>query len=269
MRHPTVVAAAFLLPAVLAGQDTTPRPGPDGVIAQFVRFADIFGGRLVTAFDSIPADRYSYRPVPTQQTIGFIAQHLEDANYALCERLGGRKAPRTAKDSLADTVKAQWPKDTLIARLDASLRFCDEAISRLPKLDAAGVASTLLAFETDLAEHYAQLSVYMRLLGLVPPSALPPRKRTAVTLPTSSLAQYAGVYQLDSGVELEVTLREGALYVRSSAGGEPVRLWPESPMDFFVKEVDAQITFNRDARGRATGLVLHQFFRHRPGARIR
>ena len=268
MRHPTVVAA-LVLPAVLAAQNTTPRPAPDGVIAQFVRFADIFGGRLVTAFDSIPADRYGYRPAPTQQTIGFIAQHLEDANYALCERLGGRKASRTAKDSLADTVKAQWPKDTLIARLDASLRFCDEIISRLPKLDSPAVASTLLAFETDLAEHYAQLSVYMRLLGLVPPSALQPKQRTAVELPASSLPAYAGVYQLDSGLELEVTLREGALFVRSSVGGEPVRLWPESPTDFFVKEVDAQITFRRDSGGGVTGLILHQFFRHRPGTRIR
>ena len=116
---------------------------------------------------------------------------------------------------------------------------------------------------------YAQLSVYMRLLGLVQPSALPPKQRTAVELPAPSLPAYAGVYQLDSGVELEVTLREGALYVRSSAGGEPVRLWPESPTDFFVKEVDAQITFRRDAGGRVTGLVLHQFFRHRPGTRIR
>jgi hypothetical protein len=28
---------------------------------------------------------------------------------------------------------------------------------------------------TDLAEHYAQLASYMRLMGMVPPSALPGR----------------------------------------------------------------------------------------------
>lgn len=270
MRHHAVVAATVLfLPTALAAQDTAARAKADGVILQFVRFADVFGGRLVTAFDSIPADRYTYRPAPTQQTVGYIAQHLEDANYALCERLGGPKAPRTAKDSLTDTVKARWPKDTLIARLDASLRFCDEAITRLPKLDSPGVASTLLAFETDLAEHYAQVAVYMRLLGLVPPSALAPKQRTAVELPPAFLAPHAGVYQLNSGLELEVTMRDGALYVSSSVGGEPVRLWPESSTEFFVREVDAQITFNRDAGGSVTGLVLHQFFRDRPGRRIR
>jgi uncharacterized damage-inducible protein DinB len=29
---------------------------------------------------------------------------------------------------------------------------------------------------TDLAEHYAQVASYMRQLGMVPPSALPPRR---------------------------------------------------------------------------------------------
>ena len=141
---------------------------PDGIIQTFVRIADIFGDRLVVAFDSIPADKYNYRPTPVQQTIGYIAQHLENANYSLCERLGGPKYPRTAKDSLADTVKARWPKDTLVRRLHASLRFCDDAIERLPKLDSPATTATLLAYETDLAEHYSQLAVYMRLLGLVP-----------------------------------------------------------------------------------------------------
>jgi hypothetical protein len=230
---------------------------------QFVRFADIFGSRLVAAFDSIPAAKYDYRPTPVQQTIGYIAQHLENANYGLCERLGDRKAPRTAKDSLADTIKAKWPKDTLVARLRASLLFCDEALERVPRLDSPALAATLLAFETDLAEHYSQLSVYMRLLGLVPPSALPPRPRTAIELPASELSSYAGVYEIAPGFRLEITMRDRGLYVTSSMGGAPVRIWPESKTDFFVKEADAQITFVRDATGKAAGLVLHQYGRDR------
>ena len=157
-------------------------------MSQFVRFADIFGSRLVAAFDSIPAARYEYRPTSSQQTVGYIAQHLEAANYSLCERLGNAKHPKTAKDSLADTLKARWPKDSLVARLDASLRFCDTALERLDQVNSAELASNLLAFETDLAEHYSQISTYMRLLGLVPPSALPPKQRTAIELPTSALS---------------------------------------------------------------------------------
>jgi hypothetical protein len=269
MRRRALFVIALALPAPLAAQTPSAHVAPDGVVLSFVRFADIFGSRLVDAFDSIPANRYGYRPTTSQQTIGYIAQHLENANYGLCERLGDTKRPRTATDSLADTVKARWPKDTLIARLKSSLRFCDDAMERLPRLDSPALASTLLAFETDLAEHYSQLAVYMRLLGMVPPSALPPPKRTAIELPASGLAPFVGVYELAVGMQLDVALRDGALFVTSSTGGGAVRIWPESRSDFFAKEADAQITFTRDASGSVRGLVLHQYGRDRPAKKIR
>ena len=243
MRRRHLLILPLLFPAALAGQSSTNRDSPSAVMIQFGRFADIFGSRLVDAFDSIPAAQYEFRPTPSQQTVGYIAQHLEAANYNLCERLGDARHPRTAKDSLADTLKARWPKDTLVARLEASLRFCDTAVERLGELTSPSLASTLLAFETDLAEHYSQLSVYMRLLGLVPPSALPPRRRTAITLPASAQSPLVGVYELAPGLELDVTLRDGALSIRSTPDGSALRLWPESVADFFVREVDAQVTF--------------------------
>jgi hypothetical protein len=267
MRVPVAVAVGFLLPASLGAQQQPARAPQDGVMVTFVRFADIFGSRLVDAFDSIPASRYDYKPMPAQQTIGYIAQHLEDANYSLCERASTLKWKKTAKDSLPDTVKARWPKDTLVARLRASLRFCDTALESVPKLDSPALAATLLAFETDLAEHYSQLSVYMRLIGLVPPSALPPKTQTAIELPASSLSPFVGTYDLATGIQIFITVRDGALFVASSNGGDPIRLWPESPTSFFVKEADAQIAFTRDGSGKFTALVLHQFGRDRTATR--
>jgi len=268
MRRSLVILAPLLLPAALVAQPSKSQP-PTAVSLQFVRFADRYGGRLVAAFDSIPAARYSYRPTPSQQTIGYIAQHLENANYALCEQLGDAKHPRTSKDSLADTIKAKWPKDTLVARLDASLRFCDAALERLGPIESPATVNSLLNFETDLAEHYSQLSVYMRLLGLVPPSALPPKPRTFVDLPVATLSAYVGVYEIVPGFELVVTLSNDALSIQSRPGGSVVRLWPESAVNFYVKEVDSQVTFTRDARGSVTGLVFEQFGRKRPAAKIR
>ena len=269
MRRRAPLLVALLLPTLLAAQTPSAAPAADGVLQQFIRFADIFGGRLVAAFDSIPAGRYDFRPTPAQQSIGFIAQHLEDANYALCERMGTHRYAATAKDSLADSVKARWPKDTLVARLKASLDFCDAALQDAGPVTTAARASTLLAFETDLAEHYSQLATYMRIIGLVPPSALPPRPRTAIEMPAASLMPFAGTYQLAAGIELEVTMRDGALYIASNLGGAPARLWPESARDFFLREVDAQVTFVRDAGGTVTGLVLHQFGRDRSATRVR
>lgn len=264
-----LLQVSLLFPAILSAQSPANREVPNAVIVQFGRFADLFGSRLTAAFDSIPATRFEYRPTPSQQTVGYIAQHLEAANYSLCSRLGDSKHATTAKDSLADTLKARWPKDTLVTRLEASLRFCDAAIERLGPLSSPAIASTLLAFETDLAEHYSQLAVYMRLLGMVPPSAIPPRQRIAVTLPASDLPPVVGVYDLADGLQLEITMRDGVLWIRSVPDGAVVRLWAESPRDFFINEVDAQITFTRDAGGVVTGLLLHQYGRLRSATKVR
>jgi hypothetical protein len=268
MLRRALIVIALALPAMLAAQSPATSESRGRVMLAFENFADIFGSRLTAAFDSIPAARYDYRPTPAQQTVGYIAQHLEDANYGLCEVIGELKHPRTAKDALADTVKARWPKDTLVARLKASLRFCDTAIQSVPQLESLARASYLLAFETDLAEHYSQISVYMRLLGMVPPSALPPRRRAAIEFPASALSRYVGVYELARGLQFDVTLRDGALFIGSTVAPAPRRLWPESSSDFFLQEVDAQITFTRDASGAVTGLVLHQYGRDRPARKV-
>lgn len=254
----------------------------------FKFFAVHYGGMLVAAFDSIPAAKYAYRPTPVQQSIGFIAQHVEAANYGLCQRLGIPRPKRSAKDSEADTMKAAWPKDTLVSRLRASLAFCDSAMSRLndsqltqpipygpPGSDLKAIPSrTLLGFVTDLAEHYSQLASYMRSIGLTPPSALPMKQRNAIDVPVAVLGKYVGSYDLppsafqgSPGVRLDVTLRDGALYVKPVSQPE-ARLWPETTHDFFVKETDIQVTFIQDANGRVTGLVVHQNGEDRPARRI-
>jgi len=260
------IAVAFALPSSAVAQAPAPRV-MNGAVFAYQRIADHYDGMLVRALDSIPAARYDYRPTPAQQSVGYIAQHLENANYSLCQRLGDAKWRMTAKDSLVDTVKARWPKDTLVRRLRASLDFCDAALARLSAVDSPVLATNLLLFETDLAEHYAQLSGYMRQMGMVPPSALPRPHRTAIALPVASLAPYAGVYRVAPGLDLTVTRRDSTLWVQST-GGALVRLWPESPTDFFVNEVDVQLTFTRDAKGTVDGMIVHQEGRDRRAPRV-
>jgi serine-type D-Ala-D-Ala carboxypeptidase/endopeptidase len=53
-------------------------------------------------------------------------------------------------------------------------------------------------------------------------------------------------------------------------GARPAaRLWPETATDFFVKEVDAQVTFIKDASGVVTGLVVHQNGESREASKVR
>jgi CubicO group peptidase (beta-lactamase class C family) len=89
------------------------------------------------------------------------------------------------------------------------------------------------------------------------PKPAPPKVRTAIDLSADVLARYGGVYALAPNLSLEVTLSDGALYLQPT--GQPkLRLWPETETDFFLKEVDAQVSFVRDAQGVVTELILHQ-----------
>jgi hypothetical protein len=189
--------AALVLPAALTAQQRSATPGQPRAnpITRTFRGFGYYGSWLLAAFDSIPADEYDYRPTPVQQSVGYIAQHLEDANLQLCARIGGVPPTRTAKGSLADTVKAQWPKDTLVARLRRSLAFRDHAMARVTDASLAEMLPVgppgserraprvrfVIKLVTDLAEHYSQLASYMRLLGLVPPSALAGRGHAQAT----------------------------------------------------------------------------------------
>ncbi len=177
---------AVTLPVALVAQQPSAAPPANPITGSFKQFGDTYGRWLRMAFDSIPADKYSFKPTPVQQTVGYIAQHLESANYGLCSRFSGIAHPMTARDSLADTVKASWPKDTLVARLKASFDFCDAAMAKVNDANLAeqipvgppGSGRTVdrsrlvLIFVLDLVDHYSQIANYMRLNGMIPPSAL-------------------------------------------------------------------------------------------------
>ncbi len=189
MRLSRIPIALVLFPVTLAAQQAAPAaPGANPIMSAF-RGTSYYGSWLVQAFDSIPASLYNYKPTPIQLSVGYIAQHLEHANYLLCGRFSGTEHPLTARDSTADSLKAAWPKDTLVARLQASVTFCDSALARLTDASLGETVSfgmggrsgprarLVIAYFTDLAEHYSQIANYMRMNNLVPPSALP-RRRT-------------------------------------------------------------------------------------------
>ena len=293
MRLIPVFSAALVLSPLtsIAAQQAPPVAPASGtaVTESFRGISALFAGRLVSAFVAIPADRYGYAPTPAQQTVGYVAQHLVDANYALCERFGGPPRPRMANDAAADTIKATWPKDTLVARLKASFAFCATAMSRVDDAHLAedaqvpgagpGVtqqrARSLLLFVTDLAEHYAQLASYMRILGMVPPSSVSPVRRVAIELPVSVLSRYVGTYEVPPSTQFgspalrfDVTVRDGALLVKP-VGQPEGRLWPASETDFFLKVSNATLTVTRDAAGAVTGVVVHDNGEDRAGPKVK
>jgi D-alanyl-D-alanine-carboxypeptidase/D-alanyl-D-alanine-endopeptidase len=107
----------------------------------------------------------------------------------------------------------------------------------------------------------------LHLLDPAVPLLQPAKERQEVKVDAAVLEKYVGRYQLAPNFIITVT-REGDQLYAQATGQPRFEIFAESPREFFLKVVDAQITFVVDASGRATGLVLHQNGGNAPGNRI-
>jgi CubicO group peptidase (beta-lactamase class C family) len=96
----------------------------------------------------------------------------------------------------------------------------------------------------------------------------PPAERQAVKVDPAIYDAYVGDYELSPNFSIKVTRQGDSLF--GQATGQPAfEMFPESETRFFLKVVDAQVTFEKGADGKVTGLVLHQGGRDVPGRRVR
>jgi len=168
--------------AVAQAQAPTPAPEPDAAKANPVTWSamQIYSGReknILAAAEAMPADKYSYKPTPDQWTFGKIVSHIAASNGSLCAAIGGTPAPDAVK--VAETAT----KAELQAGLKASFDFCDKAMSALtdaklsdPMPSRGGIvprARIVIEITADLPDHYSQMAAYLRLNGILPPSAQP------------------------------------------------------------------------------------------------
>ncbi len=181
-------AYALILALALPVGGAAQQPAANPITAAFRARTLGLQRNLAQAFDSIPERLFSYKPTPAQLTVGYIAQHLAEDDYLYCNTFGDMKATRAAADTTTpDSVRARWPRDTLLAKLKESFAFCEQALGQLTDASLAGSttlsfrgqarqvprAGMVLAHVLDLADHYSQLANYMRLNGMLPPTALP------------------------------------------------------------------------------------------------
>ncbi len=129
----------------------------------------------VGAAEEMPAEKYGYKPTEAQVPFGHWVSHAALANYLFCSKLTGATAPDAG-------VKETDSKDKLVAALKKSFDYC---AAQLPKLQDSQLGEEIvlfgshkmtkgaaaLEFSADWADHYAQMATYLRLNGLLPPTA--------------------------------------------------------------------------------------------------
>ena len=134
---------------------------------------------LVAAVEAMPADKFAYKPTEQQMTFGHLVLHIIESNNYLCSHIGDVpevKPPAPLKESDG--------KDKLVAALQASFDFCTTALGKVDdsklgdEVELFGGrkgsrAFALIALTNDWADHYSSAAMYLRLNGLLPPTAQP------------------------------------------------------------------------------------------------
>jgi CubicO group peptidase (beta-lactamase class C family) len=94
----------------------------------------------------------------------------------------------------------------------------------------------------------------------------PPAAKESVTLAPGVLENYAGLFQLQPGLELEVTC-EGSQIFAELTGQPKLEIFAESNTKFFLKVVPATIEFRKNESGEFNKLILSQGGQQMEGVR--
>jgi predicted alpha/beta superfamily hydrolase len=81
------------------------------------------------------------------------------------------------------------------------------------------------------------------------------KDRKEIKLSTEILARYAGVYEMQPGMDMTITLEGNQLFA-TVTGYSKVPLFAETETKFFLKAIDYQYEFIRDSKGIVTHAIL-------------
>jgi hypothetical protein len=134
---------------------------------------------LVGAAEEMPAEKYTFKPSEQQMTFGHLVLHVIESNNLLCS-----KVSQTPQVKPPVPLKEADGKDKLVSALKSSFEFCSAALGKVDdsklgeEIELFGGrkgsrAFGLIALTNGWADHYSAAAIYLRLNGLLPPTAQP------------------------------------------------------------------------------------------------
>ena len=181
--------------------------------------------------DAAVLEKYTgrYQLAPT-----FVITVTRDGDHLYAQATGQQRAE----------IFAESEREFFYKVVDAQLRFV---------VDANGRATSIVLHQNGKNTPGNQIE--------------PPKERKEVKVDAAVIEKYTGRYELAPNFILSVTRDGDHLYAQAT--GQPrFEIFAEDDHNFFLKVVDAQLTFVVDANGRATSVVLHQGGGDAPAKRI-
>ena len=172
----TLLAFAAVLSFSAAALAQAPAaPGPTGPAAEVQGSYNRLKPNVIKAAEKMPAEDYSYKPTPEIRSYARVVNHITEAQFHTCTALNGTAFDKASVP--ADTAT----KDVIVAALKASFAECDKAYGALTDATLMEVSTMGPIKRSHIGmawgnvshdnEQYAELSTYLRLKGLVPPTS--------------------------------------------------------------------------------------------------
>jgi hypothetical protein len=188
----SLVAVAVLMMAGVAGAQQPPAvPADRSPLAETGTVANPVSGfvkagvaryqkNMVAAAEAMPAEKYVFKPSPEMNSFGHLIMHIAETNNTFCSKIAGQTAPEV---KIAETDS----KDKLVAAVKDSFAYCTTALAKVDdsKLGEQFVlfggrpisrGGALVALGGSWTDHYATQAIYLRLNGILPPTAQPEKK---------------------------------------------------------------------------------------------
>jgi hypothetical protein len=167
---------AFGQTAAPAVKTSATAPAKDPVSSSLRILLQRSQNNIVGAVEAMPVDKFSYKPTPDQMTFAHLVVHIIGSNNSLCAKVADVPAPKV------DEPKESDSKEQLVAATKASFAFCSEALG---KMDDSKLGEDVelfggrhfpramgaLGLASGWADHYGAAAMYLRLNGILPPSA--------------------------------------------------------------------------------------------------
>lgn len=130
---------------------------------------------ILGAIEAMPEDKFGYKPTPEQMTFGHLVVHIVESNYGMCSKIADVAAPKI------EELKETDAKEKLLAAARASFDYCTSTLANVDdsklgdNVDFGRIqgprAMAAFFLTGGWADHYGAAAIYLRLNGILPPSA--------------------------------------------------------------------------------------------------
>ena len=138
---------------------------------------------LVASAELMPPEKYAFQPTPAQMSFGQLVAHVVQTNVFICSGIGSTPSPMTPQELKA--LVGTEAKDALVAAIKKSFDYCSESLAKVQdstlgeevsmfgRKVGQSRAAAMITIATDWTDHYSTAASYLRLYGILPPTAQP------------------------------------------------------------------------------------------------